>query len=190
MKIADSIGKLALNSMTNDSASSKKLNVTTPKDSTSEKVLDKASQVLNLVTSEGTVGTLLAPLSILSGLYSLGRAQNVKGREAGFKAMASAAAVDYIAYSDGRVPVASDFPTTVEAARGQGCLGENAPLCSAFHNSEERSTFNTQYRKAITILRNMSKTPEGKKELKRISREYRQFIKRNPDISPHVYFMK
>ncbi|MBU1219648.1 hypothetical protein KKF34_18020 [Myxococcota bacterium] len=171
-------------------AEAQKLNTAKPTDTKAEKVLDKISTVVNFAGTEGTAGTVLAPLSILTGLYSLGRAQNVKGREASFKAMASAAAVDWVATNGGRVTPPSEFPTEVQAAVGQGCLGEKASLNAVFHNSRERSTFNTQYKKAINTLRTLAKTPEGQKEIKKLVQEYKQFVRNNPKTSPHAMFMK
>lgn len=171
-------------------AEAQKLTSSKPADTKTEKVLDKISSGVNIASAEGTAGTLLAPLSILTGLYSLGRAQNVKGREASFKAMASAAAVDWVSTNGGRVTPLSEFPTEVQAAVGQGCLGERAALNAVFHNSRERNIFNTQYEKAKKTLQILSKTPEGQKEIKRIVQEYKQFVRNNPKTSPHVMFMK
>ena len=77
-----------------------RLNVQAPKDSAVERGLDRGSTLVNLLTTDSLLGTLLAPLSIAGGAWSLARAQNVPGRIAHFKIPR-------------HIKFVSDFPMTI-----------------------------------------------------------------------------
>jgi hypothetical protein len=122
-------------------------------------------------------------------LYALGRAQNVKGRKAHFKAMAMDAAVDYLSLGGGKVMPLKDFPTPVQAAVGQGCLGQRAPLNSSFHNAKERGIFNHQYKKTLKLIKKAYQTPVGRKEIQELVHKYKEYKQKNPNKAPHTFFL-
>lgn len=166
-----------------------RLSVAQPQESAVEKSLDKANTVLNLLSSESLLGTLLAPLSIAGGLFSLGKAQNVSGREAHFKAMAMDAAVHYVAIRGGRVPPADEFPTVTEAAVGQRILGTN-DLSATFHNARERRIFEKTYRDAVETLVHAYKTPQGRKEILELVEAYRAWGRKHPTSASAGFFLR
>ncbi|MGM0596454.1 MAG: hypothetical protein ACQES9_05380 [Myxococcota bacterium] len=166
------------------------MGVKKPENTEMEKGLDKCNFLMSMITQEPMIGTLMAPASILGGLYALGRAQNVKGREANFKAMAMDAAVDYLSLGGGRVMPLKDFPTPVQAAVGQGCLGQRAPLNSSFHNARERGIFNHQYKKTLKLIKKAYQTPAGRKEIRELVQKYKEYKQKNPNKSPHTFFLR
>ncbi|MBU1239570.1 hypothetical protein KKF84_06235 [Myxococcota bacterium] len=174
-----------------EQVSVKDLNVTQRQDSTLEKTLNAVNKSITVATTLHELpATLLAPLSIAGGLWSLGQAQNVKGREAHFKAMAVDGAVDYLSLGNGKsLPALSGFPTMVEAAKGQKCLGQGIPLNSSFHNDRERGIFEKQYNKTMATIKKLYRTPEGREQLKALVVKYKAFKLANPDVSAHIFFI-
>jgi hypothetical protein len=172
--------------------STRNLNVTLPKKSKAEQVLDSVNISLTVITTvSGTAATLLAPLSIASGLYSLGKAQNVKGREAHHKAMAVDGAIDFLSLGNGeRFQPIKNYPTWQEAAKGQGCYGQNASLSSSFHSSSEKTGFIKHYKKTLGFIKRMQSTPAGRRELKDFIKKYKHFKLKNQKVSPHIYFLE
>jgi hypothetical protein len=167
----------------------KQISINIPKDTKFEKAMDNFGKTLNILTVESTLGTVLGPVSILSGLWSLGRAQNVKNREAKFKAMAVDAAMDYLAMRNGKMPPLNDFPTLTQAAVGQKILGKGASLNYTFHNKRERAIFNNQYKKTLLLLKKASSTPAGRKELEKTCKDYKMW-KRKSTMPDYYYFLK
>ena len=160
-----------------------------PEDTTTEKTLDRVSTVVGIVTTDNLLGTLLAPLSMASGLWSLGRAQNVAGREAHFKAMAVDAAFSYVAIRGGHVPPRGEFPTETEAAVGQRILGTN-DLSATFHNDRERALFNKTYADTVGVLVQAHRTEEGRTQLRRLVREYKAWGRKNPRSAGAGFFLQ
>ncbi len=166
-----------------------RLAVALPKDGAAEASLDKVSSAVNLLSTENLLGTLLGPLSIATGLWSLGRAQNVSGREAHFKAMAMDAAVHYVAIRGGRVPPAAEFPTVTEAAVGQRILGSN-DLSATFHNARERRIFEKTYLDTVDLLQRAHRTPEGREEIRELVKAYREWGRRHPTSASAGFFLQ
>ncbi len=164
------------------------LQVIRPETTRGEKLIRHMNTAVGLLSTSNTMGTILAPLSILGGLWSLGQAQNVKGREAHFKAMAMDAALDYVAIRQGRVPPESDFPTPTQAAVGQRILGTN-DLSATFHNARERKWFNDSYAATVKLLCNTAKTEEGRKEIRDLVQDYRRWTRANPRSASFGFFL-
>lgn len=165
------------------------LHVQLPQDGRLEKTLDTGNTVINLLSSESLLGTLLGPLSIIGGLWSLGRAQNVSNREAHFKAMAMDAAVHYVAIRGGRVPPVEDFPTVTEAAVGQRILGTN-DLSGTFHNARERRIFEKTYVDAVELLQRAYRTAEGRAEILELIQAYRKWCRQHPTSAAAGFFLQ
>jgi hypothetical protein len=166
-----------------------RLGVQVPRDSAVERGLDRGSTLVNLLTTESLLGTLLAPLSMMGGAWSLARAQNVPGREAHFKAMAMDAAFYTVAIRGGKVPPRSDFPTTTEAAVGQRILGTN-DLSATFHDSRERAVFNKTYLDTVEVLQRAGATPEGQAELRDLVKAYRAWGRAHPTDASAGFFLR
>lgn len=166
-----------------------RLAVPPAQDGTVEKTLDQGSTALNLLSTDNMLGTLLGPLSILSGLWSLGRAQNVSSREAHFRAMAMDAAVHYVAIRGGRVPLAEEFPTVTEAAVGQRILGTN-DLSGTFHNARERRVFEKTYLDAVDLLQRAYRTADGRAEILKLVEAYRKWVRQHPTSASAGFFLR
>lgn len=166
-----------------------RLGVEMPRDSAVERGLDRGSTLVNLMTTDSLLGTVLAPLAMLGGVWSLARAQNVPGREAHFKAMAMDAAFFTVAIRGGKVPPRSDFPTPTEAAVGQRILGTN-DLSATFHNSRERALFNKTYLDTVELLQRAGATPEGQAELRDLVKAYRAWGRAHPTDASAGFFLR
>jgi len=166
-----------------------RLNVQAPKDSAVERGLDRGSTLVNVLTTDSLLGTLLAPLAVAGGAWSLARAQNVPGRIAHFKAMAMDAAFYTVAIRDGKVPPRPDFPTLTEAAVGQRILGTN-DLSATFHDSRERAVFNQTFLDTVEVLQRAGATPEGQAELRDLVKAYRAWGRAHPTDAAAGFFLQ